>query len=91
MQYMNAARLCSGSLASCSGYRHYADAAEKTSTKTEAPAPEHSPENEWTEVVDQGTGQTYYWNEKTGENETVSDAALQPARGLETPISCGFT
>jgi hypothetical protein len=43
-------------------------AAEPASTAA-APATtsKSKSEEEWTEVVDEKSGQTYYWNEKTGE------------------------
>lgn len=44
-------------------------------TTTSVPATSAAPkEDEWTEVVDQKTGQTYYWNQQTGETTDLGES-----------------
>jgi hypothetical protein len=42
---------------------------------------QQSHEDDWTEVIDKGTGQTYYWNQRTG--ETTSLGEDKPVFGSE--------
>lgn len=48
--------------------------AEPASTSAAAPATtsKSKAEEEWTEVVEEKSGQTYYWNEKTGEGQVAA-------------------
>ncbi|KAI3433625.1 hypothetical protein D9Q98_003434 [Chlorella vulgaris] len=53
--------------------------------------PTRSGSSEWTEVVHQQSGQTYYWNESTGETTAVGEPRPGPEGRLSTRPASPFT